>query len=143
MRGDIDDLHVVGDNIFLQTLLHCFGKAGFEIEEDFVFQNVDVEVGLHFALGRDDRGVAALTHFQILHVVRDLAVQEILPIRPEQAESPAKTKIEHAGGVFQSDVFCKPLAVMRHDFRVVDFGKLCVQAVVQFVQGKRTHSIWN
>ena len=74
--SDIDDLNVIGNDELLESGRQRRGEAGLKIEKEFVFQAVDVQIRLDLAFGVDERGVASLACFEVLHVVGNLAVEE-------------------------------------------------------------------
>lgn len=137
MRGDVNDLDVVGDNIFFETFGDGGSEAGFEIEEEFVLEREDVEVADHLAFGGDECGVAALAGAEFFDVVGDLAVKEAGAVGAEEAEASAKAEVEHAGGVAQGGVFGGDVAVVGDGIGGVHGGELGVEAGVQFVERQR------
>src|SRR2546423_1518502 len=80
----------VGDVEFSGPLRYRRAVTRLEVEQDFVFEYVNVQVALHLALGVDQRGVTAFADFQILHVVGDLAVEKLLSVRASEAKARAK-----------------------------------------------------
>ena len=138
-RRSIHDLHVVGDDKFVETVSDGSTQPRLEIEQDFIGQDVDVQVGLELALVRDECGVAALTDGQILDVVGDLSVEQAHAVRAREHEPAAKAQVEHAGGLAQRGVFGLPVAIIRDRLHPVDFGEAGVELRVKFVQSQCRH----
>ena len=124
---------VIGDDEFFEPLRDRRAVTRLEVEQDFVFEHVNVQVALHFALGVDQRGVTAFANFQILHVVGDLAVEKFLSIRPREAKARAEAQIQKTCHLTQRGVLGRRVSVMLDGLHPVDFGEAGVQAVVKFV----------
>ena len=58
-RG-VDEFDLIGNDVALESLRDGFEQARLEVEDQLVVEPVHVQVGLHFGLGVDERGVAAL-----------------------------------------------------------------------------------
>ena len=119
VRRDVHDLHVIGDNVFLQSLHDGWREAGFEVEEQFILQREDVQVALHLALRRDERGVTTLADAEAFHIVGDLAVEEPGAVIADETEAGTGAEIEHAGGFAQGMVFGEPVAVAGRNIRAI------------------------
>ena len=94
----------------------------------------NVQVAFHFAPGGDERGVTTGANGQFFHVIRDLSVQEPRAVFADQTDSSAKTQIKHPGVFAERGMFGQPVAIIVHDFRAVQFGKSCAEAVVKFMK---------
>jgi hypothetical protein len=89
VRGGVEHLHVVGDDVFLQPLGDGGGVTRFEVEEQFVSEAVEVQVAVHLALGVDERSVTALADAEALHVICHLAVEELHAVCAHQTKAAA------------------------------------------------------
>jgi hypothetical protein len=85
-------LHIVGDDVFLQSLRDGGCVAGFKVQQQFVWQNKQVEIALHLALGGGERSVTALADAKLLHIVRNLAVEKTNPVRARKAKAAAELR---------------------------------------------------
>jgi hypothetical protein len=124
MRRDVDDLDVVGDHVFFETVGNGFGKAWFEIQEEFLGEAIDIEVALHFAFCGDEGGVGAIAVSKAFYVVRDLAVEEADAVGTGEADASAKIEVEDSGVLAEGGVFGEGVAVVEDDLGAVDFGEV-------------------
>ena len=131
---DVCDLDVVGDDVFLEPLRDRRAVTGFEVEQDFVRQDIDVQVALHLCLRVDQRGVTTFPDLQIFHVVGDLAVEKFLPISAEETESRPEAQVENGGRTAQRGVFGEGVAVMINGLYGVDVREAGAQASMKFVE---------
>ncbi len=132
MRRGVHDLHVVRHNEFLQPLRNLLRQARLKIQQHFVREAKDIQVALHFALGRDERGVTAFAGGQPLHVIRHLAMEKSDPVVADQADSATKTQVQHAGRLAQGGALGSPIAVIADHFRSVRFPEMRAEAVMKF-----------
>ena len=136
MRRGIDQLRVIGDHVFFQTLRDGAGEARLEIQQQFIGEREEVEIALHLALGVDEQRVTALAELQRGDVVRDLAVEKLHAIRADDTHAAAKTQVQRGGGCVQRGVLCGRVGVVQHHFRAVLFAEHAADFSVQFVEGK-------
>ena len=139
MGCNLHDLHIIGDDELLEPAGHGGGPARLEIQQQFLRQPVDVQVALHPAFGRDERGVAALAGGEIAHVVGHLAVEKADAIRPGEAEAAAEAEVEHAGGLAQRGVFRRLAGVTADGFAAADLKEAGAKALMEFAQRECDH----
>jgi len=82
-------------------LLHRGGQARLHVEKNFAFENVNVKVGLDFALGRNQRGITAIAGPKVLDVVGDLPVKKTDPVGANDAKPASIAQVDDAGGLLQ------------------------------------------
>ena len=133
MRRGIHNLHIVGDDVFLEARGEVPSQPRLGIQEQFLRQSEDVQVSLHFALGGGDGGVAALAGAELFHVVGHLSVQEARPVGADKAEARAKAQIHYARRRVQGGMLGPPVAVVMNDLRSVPFSEPRAEAAVNFV----------
>ena len=124
MRGGIDQLDLVGDDVALESLRDGIEQAGFEVEDQLVVEALHVQVGLHPGLGVDERGVAALAQLEPGDLVGDLAVDEFHPIVTQYGKTASKGKIDEGNGLSQRPIFGVRVAVFLGDTFAGDVAKL-------------------
>ena len=134
MRGGVHELDIVGHNIAFQPGGDGGGEAGFKIEQEFLGQAGDVEVGLHFAFEGGEGGVAALAGGEFFDVVGHLAVEEAGAVGADEAEAATKAEIQHAGALAQSVIFHGGITVIGHGWVAGDRQKPRAEALVKFLQ---------
>ncbi len=139
MRRDVHDLHVVGDDEFFQSLRNFLRQTRLKIQKQFIRQTENIQVAFHFALVGRDGGVTTFADAQFFHIVRHLAVQKADAVGAGQTNPAAETEIQNAGALAQGGVFGEPVAVIVHDFRAIQSGEPRAEALVKFVQWKRSH----
>lgn len=74
--ADFDDLHIIRNDKPVEAVHDLRGEAGLKIEEDFVLEAANVEVGLHFAFGGNKSGIAPGARGEGVDVIGDLAMEE-------------------------------------------------------------------
>ena len=134
MRGDIRHLGVLGDDVFFQALLHGFAQSRLEFQKNFILQDINMQVALDFALGRNKRGVTALAGPQILHIIGHLPVEKFYAICSENAEPASKTKIDDSRRLGQRGVFGQRIAVIGCCFLAVQINEPRPNGLVKLVQ---------
>ena len=140
-RGDIRHLDVFGDDVFFQALLHGPGHSRLEVQEDFVLQNINVEVALDFAFGRDERGVTTRAGPQLLHIVCHLPIEKLYAICSKETEPSPETEVHDACRFAQRGVLGRRIAVMGDGFLAVQVQKPRAHGLMKVMQLQRTHVI--
>ena len=141
MRRDIGDLDVVGDDVLLEALRNGVDQAGLKIEQNFIFEQVNVKIAQHLSFGCDQRRVTAFTDLQCGHIIRDLAIEKPLAVRTEQAKASAKTQVEHARALTQGSVFSQHVAVIVHGLLAVQLEEPSAYLLMKFLQRQRIHDV--
>ena len=131
--GGVDNLDVVGDEVFFEAGGDFGGEAGFEVEEEFLGEAVDVEVAFHLALQGGEGGVAALAGAEFFDVVGDLAVEVAGAVGTDEAKAGAAAEVEDGGALAKGGVLGEGVAVVGDGGAAADFGEDGAEALVKFV----------
>ena len=91
---DIFDLHVIGDDVALETRLERFSKLGIGIDQKAIRRGADGEVGIHSAFCAQDAGLERGRFGRLASVVCNLSVQETKAIISSNAKFCARGEIE-------------------------------------------------
>ena len=75
-----------------------------------------------------------MSDLQVFYVVRDLAIEEFLPVSAQETEAGAKAQIEDSGGIAQRRVFLQRLPIMLDDLHGVQLSESRLESVMKFMQ---------
>ena len=121
--GHVHGLNIIGDDVMIQPLNEALSQAGLNIEQQLISQGIDMDIGLHPSLGRGKGGVAPLPRLERLDVIGHLTMQQAHPIGPKKTQATPETQISHTDRVLDRRVFGGDIAVVRHRFHGLEFGK--------------------
>ena len=125
MIADVENLHVVGDDVFFESGEECGSDAWFEIEEQFIVEAIDICVGNHLAFGVGDRAVTSLARLQSVDVVGDLAVEKTRSVPARDAETASKAQVSHGYTLAEVSIFIERVPIIIHHGHAVHAGGAC------------------
>ena len=94
----VHEFDLIGDEVALKPSGNGVEQARLKVQNQFVLQPVDVQVGLHLGFGVDERGVAALPRAQPGHLVGHLPVDELHPIVSQDGEAASGGEVVQRNG---------------------------------------------
>lgn len=89
VSGDVAQLDIVCDDVAIETGEEALLQAAISVDENAIQIRVmgEIKIGFELALVVRDRGIAGLARRQVLHLVRDLAVQIPDPIASREEKA--------------------------------------------------------